>query len=316
MAAGLSIVQEFRLLSERGMYLRMYHKSFFPRSGARYRVFTFVLSAILLLAMASYTYAGVINVPGDYKSIQEAVDRAVEGDTVLVAPGSYVENIYITKKLSLQATAGYESTVIKAKLPSASVVTVEGVDGFLISGFTIKGSSHAGVHFRRVTGSTITENYLINNLMGIYVEYSSRNEISSNIATKNADGINLYFSYRNELRANESYSNREKGIVLYSSNGNILTLNEARSNVWDGITIWNSKKNLLSSNVSIGNTYAIVINNDDNELVGNKTMRRLYYVLPIVLIYLALVLYSLEKRLFRYIYKVKPKGVGPQRWQK
>ncbi|VAV83126.1 hypothetical protein MNBD_DELTA01-267 [hydrothermal vent metagenome] len=294
----------------------MYHKRFFAQTRIGYRVFILVLLSILLPVTASYTFAGVINVPKDYKSIQEAVDRAAEGDTVLVAPGSYVENIYVTKKLSLQATGGYEGTVIKAKLPSASVVTVEGVDGFLISGFTLEGSKHAGVHFRRVTGSTITENLAKNNLMGIYIEYSSKNEISKNITTKNADGINLHFSYRNKLTANESYSNREKGIVLYSSNGNTLTLNEATSNVWDGITIWNSKKNLLTSNVAVGNTYAIVINNDDNELVDNRTMRRLYYVLPIVLIYLALVLYNLEKRIFRYIYKVKPKGVGPKRWQK
>ncbi len=269
-----------------------------------------------MVATASYTHAATINVPKDYKTIQEAVDLATAGDTILVAPGSYLENVYITKKITLQSVQGYETTIIKAKLPSASVVTVEGIDGFVISGFTLIDSKHAGVHFRRVTGSTITDNYVKNNMMGIYIEYSSKNEISKNFATQNADGINLFYSYRNNLLANESYSNNEKGIVLYSSNGNTLTENLATSNEWDGITIWNSKKNLLRSNVAVGNTYAIVINNDENELIDNRTMRRLYYVLPIGLIYLALVLYNLEKRLFRYIYKVKPKGVGPKRWQK
>jgi len=297
--------------------LRTHFKRFIPRLRTSCRVYSVVFTVILVLAAtASYTYAGIINVPKDYKTIQEAVDLAAVGDTILVAPGTYIENLYITKKITLQSEQGYKTTIIKAKLPDASVITVEGVDGFVLSGFTLIDSKYAGVHFRRVTGSTITESYVKNNMMGIYVEYSSENEISKNYATQNVDGINLFYSYRNNIVANESYSNREKGIVLYSSNGNTLTENYATSNEWDGITIWNSKKNLLRTNVAVGNTYAIVINNDENELVDNRTMRRLYYVLPIVLIYLALVLYNLEKRLFRYIYKVKPKGVGPQRWQK
>ncbi len=297
--------------------MRRYFKRFIPQFRTGSRVYSVVFTVILfLVATASYTHAGTINVPKDYKTIQEAVDLAAAGDTILVAPGTYIENIYVIKKITLQSVQGYKNTIIKAKLPSASVITIEGVDGFVLSGFTLIDSKHAGVHLRRVTGSTITECYVKNNMMGIYLEYSSKNEISKNYATQNADGINLYYSYRNNLIANESYSNKEKGIVLYASNGNTLTENQATSNVWDGITIWNSKKNLLRSNVAVGNTYAIVINNDENELIDNRTMRRLYYVLPIVLIYLALVLYNLEKRLFRYIYKVKPKGVGPQRWQK
>lgn len=276
----------------------------------------FCLVSFLLIAMASSSFASVINVPEKYKSIQQAVDNASEGDTVLVAPGRYVENLYITKKLSLASTGGYESTVITAKLPDASVVTVEGVDGFSITGFTLEGSKNAGIHLRRVTNSFVTENLALNNMMGIYIEHSSKNELSRNVSTKNAEGINLYFSFRNILTSNETNSNTEKGIVLYSSNGNRLISNESGSNVWDGITLWKSKRNHLRSNVVVGNTYSIVTDNDENEIIGNRTMRRLYYVLPIVLIYLALVIYNLEKKLFTYIYTVKPKGVGPQRWHR
>jgi parallel beta-helix repeat protein len=258
----------------------------------------------------------VVNVPKDFKTIQDAVDSAALGDTILVAPGLYVENIYITKKLSLQSTDGYKSTVIQAKMPAASVITIEKVGGVLITGFTVKGSLNSGIHLRRVTDSTITGNYLTKNMMGIYLEHSSKNDIKKNISTKNAEGINLYYSFRNNIIANEAYSNSEKGIVLYTSNANRLISNEANSNVWDGITIWNSKRNHLRSNVAVGNTYAIVTDNEENDIFDNRTMRRLYYVLPIVLIYLALVLYNLEKKLFRYIYKVKPKGIGPKKWHR
>lgn len=40
--------------------------------------------------------AGVLNVPADYATIQEAVDAAVEGDLILIAPGTYNEAVQVT----------------------------------------------------------------------------------------------------------------------------------------------------------------------------------------------------------------------------
>ena len=52
-----------------------------------FKIFSFLLFLSICL------YGQVINVPGDQPTIQEAINASVDGDTVLVADGTYYENI-------------------------------------------------------------------------------------------------------------------------------------------------------------------------------------------------------------------------------
>jgi hypothetical protein len=83
--------------------------------------------------------------PGDpYASIRFALQQSttVDGDTVLVAPGLYVEKVSINKRVTVKSSAGPLSTAIRAGQPGATVTI--GTGGFpfpVLEGFTVYGSS-------------------------------------------------------------------------------------------------------------------------------------------------------------------------------
>jgi hypothetical protein len=53
----------------------------------------FLLAVIIIAYVCVSAKTTIINVPDDYTTIQEGIDASFDGDTVLVQPGTYVENI-------------------------------------------------------------------------------------------------------------------------------------------------------------------------------------------------------------------------------
>jgi hypothetical protein len=78
------------------------------------------LCGVLLLVVLMQPLAGlqplVLRVPQDYSTIQAAVNAAPEGATILIGPGTYVEQVTITKDLTFEGS-GMGVTILEPPEP-------------------------------------------------------------------------------------------------------------------------------------------------------------------------------------------------------
>ena len=124
-----------------------------------------VVLFLILTLSAHQTLAATIHVPADYTTIQGAIDVAVDGDFVLVAPDTYVENIdFLGKAITLQSESGAEVTIIDGNQSDTAVVSFvngEQADSVL-DGFTIRNGNASGLYLfvcsPTITNCVITEN--------------------------------------------------------------------------------------------------------------------------------------------------------------
>jgi parallel beta-helix repeat protein len=163
------------------------------------RFFTFCL----LLSVTAASYAAVIHVPADQSTIQAAINAAQNGDTVLVAPGTYFENINFSgKAIRVTSSSGYALTIIDGIDNYQSVVTFDTGEGLnsILDGFTIQhgsGTSYGGGVSISNASPTVSRNVIKNNSCGpggggVGLSFSSalieNNVISNNTLTLSGAG--------------------------------------------------------------------------------------------------------------------------------
>ena len=98
-----------------------------------------VLAVLAALAAAPAAIAGTINVPGDYPTIQQAIDAAVPGDVIQVGFGTFKENINLKGKAIRLQGNGRLKSIIDGSNGGPVITTASGETlATVIDGFSIK----------------------------------------------------------------------------------------------------------------------------------------------------------------------------------
>jgi len=197
---------------------------------------------------------GVIYVPTDFLTIQEAINNASSGDTIFVHNGTYYENLVVNKSVSLVGEYR-DFTIIEGNRTGNVInITVNDVD---IMGLTIKESGtnlyDSGIHVEHSSGNIISQNTITDNANGISFYSSSNNVVSDNIILNNYySGISLSYSSSNVVSGNTILNNYYSGISFYSSSNNVVSDNTLQNN-YDGISLSSSSNNVVSGNAILNN---------------------------------------------------------------
>jgi hypothetical protein len=147
---------------------------------------------------AAVTVTVPIRVPSDQPTIQSAIDVANNGDIVLVAPGTYSENInFKGKAITVTSESGPQGTIIDARNADSVVFFISGEGReSVLNGFTLqngrppstRSSEGGGILIQgsspRITNNVITNNHACNGV-GIAIRFGSPliqlNTITGNI---------------------------------------------------------------------------------------------------------------------------------------
>ncbi len=270
----------------------------------RWKVLIVPFIALMFCGWNSGPEAATIYVRDNYNTIQDAIDNALAGDTVIVREGEYPENIKVTKPLTIKSEKGPDKTIVKAVKSVEPVFYISEMKNAAIIGFTARESSIAGIYLNKAGNIELKNNKTPQNRNGIFLYSSNDNVLTNNISNANdLTGIYLESSHNNTLEKNEANYNKEKGIFLNASNNNNLTHNIANRNEWNGITLWVSNNNRVEKNEVMRNTYSIILSGSIGNLVNeNYTWTNLYIILPIILIYIGIIMFFIQRKIFSYFY--------------
>jgi parallel beta-helix repeat protein len=206
--------------------------------------------------------------PGNYTSIQDAINNASDGDTVFVYDDSspYDENIVINKPINLIGEH-CETTIINGnksgdsvKIASDNILiidfTVENIDKDWTNGFKISNhrnciidsciskNNGAGMCLAGANNNTIINCRITNNYYGIWLNHESNNKLNKilNCTIVGNSNMGIVFdhvlhSHRYNIIRGNIISNNPIGIAMITSNSNEITYNHISNSYYNGIWI-------------------------------------------------------------------------------
>jgi parallel beta-helix repeat protein len=178
--------------------------------------------------------------PGNYTSIQDAIDDASDGDTVFVFSGTYIGYVIINKSINLIGEDKNTTRITGFFAYTISIVS----DWVNMSGFTIQNDARLG------EGVRIDSSYnnFIDNIIDIP---NDRIRLSEDFNTFSGNIIKdtyLYLSGNSNIISGNTIINNDYGIYLIDSCDNIISNNSffnsglfiSDDTVWDNVVTNNT----------------------------------------------------------------------------
>ena len=212
-----------------------------------------------------------------YSSIQEAINNAIHGSSVLVSSGTYYEHLVVNKSISL--IGENENTAFVDGNFTGNVLNVT-ASNVTVSGFTFQKSglsdSSCGVYVNgRVTDVNVSRNIVKDNYVGVLVFNSTGCIVAGNAVFSNYDdGIRLKLCTDIAVSGNIVSSNRFYGVNLHDSNRNAVLGNSVSNNTYGFCANRNSDNNIVSKNSFLSSSYSAigVYWYSDNNIVSGNTV--------------------------------------------
>ena len=239
---------------------------------------------IYFLLLLSQLFCNTFYIPNDYNSIQSGINNASSGDTIIVNPGIYFENITIDNKvLFIMSANGPDSTIIDGSPNYTPVISFNNImeSPIEISGFTIQNGTGEFIEnssfgggilsknsVSRLTGLIIKNNtafagggicYYSQNLIND-ISFISNSIINNNLASEGG-GI---FAVNHNININGT-NIENNGMDLFGSGGGIQILlsnisishtNISNNETRFGGGIYISNSNGVLYNTTISNNYS------------------------------------------------------------
>jgi hypothetical protein len=231
----------------------------------------------LLLSATVASIAATIQVPADQPTIQAAIDAAKNGDRVVVAPGTYFENInFEGKAIRVISSGGRKVTIIDGSHAN-SVVTFDSGEGpkSVLEGFTIQHGNASnyeggGIYISEasptIIGNLITNNTACADGAGIAVRFSSAVVKNNTISNNSGPGCDLTGAGMLVGGAGSAQiiGNVIENNITISGNGGGIEVNAAGTPTLENNIITGNSASGLSPASEGGGIYII---NDSNALI-------------------------------------------------
>lgn len=174
---------------------------------------------------------------GGYSTIQDAIDASAPGDTIIVHPGTYSENLVMkTTDVTLISSDGPAVTTILPADPELDTIRISGADGTTIQGFAIVGGTNPQTNAVHVHG--IDDGY----------DLASDITITGNVITRGeGDGIKLSKVSDIVIDGNTitGGGDRESGIDLVGGERIVITNNTLLDMGYVGISLKGGSTDLI-----------------------------------------------------------------------